>query len=173
MKYLFPLLFNIRSKASGKGKGARKLAEKARGQELHIWSGVEVVMFWGDVLRTRGTPSTLRTRVKRVFTFSKALAAEAMSRVMAVYSGSLLLVAQPSSSRDCSLNRVSSLSSTLTRGCWAPPISRPVRCWCLIQKVRSLSRITASSAIGRLESRRSVQQTLSICYRWTRRSQRL
>jgi hypothetical protein len=45
MKYLFPLLFNIRSKASGKGKGARKLAEKARGQELHIWSGVEVVMF--------------------------------------------------------------------------------------------------------------------------------
>jgi len=45
---------------------------------------------------------------------------------------------------------------------WTPPITRPVQCWCLSQKVKSLSRVTARSAIGRLESRQRVRQTLLI-----------
>jgi hypothetical protein len=81
---------------------------------------------------------------------------------MAVYSGSLLLAAQPSSSLFCSLSRLRVLSSVLTRGFWTPPITRPVRRRCLTQKVRSLSRVTASLAIGKLESRQRVRQTLSI-----------
>jgi len=63
------------------------------------------------------------------------------------------LAAQPSSSLFCSLSRLRVARLVLTSGFEVPPISHPVRIWCLIQKVRSLSWVTASSAIGRLESR--------------------
>jgi hypothetical protein len=74
----------------------------------------------------------------------------------------LLLAAQPSLSLFCSLSRLRVTSLVLTSGFDVPPILCPVWAWCLIQKVRSLSRVTASSAIGRPESLRRVQQKLSI-----------
>jgi hypothetical protein len=92
-------------------------------------SGVAVILLRDEEVSTdenKGNPQHTTYMGQDGLHLLNPLAAEARLRVMALYSGILLLDAQPSSNLFCSLSKLRSSSVIPTNGFEVTPTSRPV-----------------------------------------------